>query len=314
MNPADQLPVCRRISANALTMSSESTIQARGPIVLLGADGMLGASWKASLGRDASATLLTPGLDDCDFTRPETIDHIVRPGISLVINAAAYTDVDGAETHEELATLINGAAVGHLAARCRDVGATLVHYSTDYVFNGSATSPYLVDQPRDPINAYGRSKAAGEVMLEESGAEYLLLRTSWLYAAHGKNFVRTIAAASAVRPTLRVVNDQRGRPTSADQLVETTRRLLAASQRGVFHACDADECTWFEFATAIAAHVNPDCCVEPCSSDEYPRPAKRPHYSVLDLTKTTTAIGPVTSWRDALASTLERITREKSAA
>ena len=225
-----------------------------------------------------------------------------------------HTDVDGAETDESTATLINGHAVGALAARCREIGATLVQYSTDYVFNGRASEPYPVDCFRDPVNAYGRSKAVGEELLEQSGADFLLIRTSWLYAAHGKNFVRTIARACLERPSLRVVNDQRGRPTSADQLVNITERLLAAGKRGVFHGCDDGECTWFEFAQSIVNRINPECQVEPCKSDEFPRPAARPAYSVLDLSKTTAAIGPITQWRDALGETLEIVARERTAA
>lgn len=316
--PADEIDRSRieppTYQTLAPLMTTHSTIPMTGDVLLLGAGGMLGACWRRSLDAAPAGRLLTPDRNECDLTRPETIDQCVRPGIELVINAAAYTDVDGAETEEELATLVNGHAVGRLAARCRDIGATLVHYSTDYVFNGQADSPYPVDGPRDPVNAYGRSKAVGEALIEDSGADVLLIRTSWLYAAHGKNFVRTIAGACRQRPSLRVVNDQLGRPSSADQLVSTTRRLLAAKQRGVFHGCDDGECTWFDFAKAIAARMNPECVVEPCASDEFPRPARRPAYSVLDLSPTIDAIGPITHWRDALAATLDRLAQEPTAA
>lgn len=275
---------------------------------------MLGSCWRRSLEQSEDAPPRTPSLAECDFTRPETFAAAIGDDVGLVINAAAYTDVDGAESDEATATRTNGDGVGALAERCREVGATLVHYSTDYVFDGAATEPYRVDEPRCPINAYGRSKAVGEERLEQSGADYLLIRTSWLYAPHGKNFVRTIARACLERPSLRVVDDQRGRPTSAEQLVSTTRRLLAAERRGVFHACDDGECTWFEFARAIVERINPECAVDPCSSAEFPRPAKRPAYSVLDLSKTIEAIGPLLHWRDALRATLDVIARERTAA
>lgn len=286
---------------------------ARGPVLLLGGHGMLGQCWRRRL--DAlGIKAFTPQSGECDFLDPDAFRSRIDRDLSLVINAAAYTDVDGAESDEALATEINGAAVGRLANACRDAGVPLVHYSTDYVFRGDAASPYLTDTPRDPINAYGRSKAAGEEAIERSGVDALVIRTSWLYAPHGANFVRTIAKACAERDSLRVVNDQRGRPTSAPHLVDTTVRLLNAGARGVFHGCDDGECTWHEFATAIAHQVNPSCRVDPCTSEEFPRPAARPQYSVLDLSKTLDAIGPLTHWRDALAETLDQLTGERSAA
>ena len=151
-----------------------------------------------------------------------------------------------------------------------------MHYSTDYVFPGDASAPYAVDAPRAPIGAYGRSKLLGEQRSSRSAAEWLCLRTSWLYAPWGKNFVLTIAGLARERQSLRVVNDQRGRPTCCETLAWITERLLDAGERGMRHACDGGECTWFDLATDIAARVNPSCVVEPCATSEYPRPARRP--------------------------------------
>lgn len=282
-------------------------------VVVLGASGMLGTSWRhaaAGMGDDSIRFL---DRSACDVGSAASIEQALSDDVDFVVNCTAYTNVDGAEANEEEATAINGHAVGRLAERCRVIGATLVHYSTDYVFNGEATTPYRVDQAREPLNAYGRSKAVGEELIEASGVDFLIIRTSWLYAAHGANFVRTIARASMERDRLRVVDDQRGRPTSADQLVDITRRLLAAGARGIYHGCDDGECTWFEFARAIAARMNPACVVEPCTSEEYPRPAKRPRYSVLDLEPTKRVIGFIEPWQAALERVLTKLQMEMRA-
>jgi len=279
--------------------------------VLIAPSGMLGRCWAAAL--EADGVPFT-GLDHpgFDLTDPGHLERVPE-GARLVINCAAYTDVDGAERDEAAAAELNGAAVGRLADRCKDVGALLLHYSTDYVFDGRASTPYTPDHPRRPRSAYGRTKLAGERALEGSGAEFLCLRTSWLYASHGKNFVRTIAGLAAEQPVLRVVADQRGRPTSAAGLVGISRALLSAGARGFYHATDAGECTWHELAEAVAERVNPECRVDPCTTDEFPRDAERPAYSVLDLSGAETLAGPLTHWRDALAEVLEQILSEGDA-
>jgi dTDP-4-dehydrorhamnose reductase len=226
-----------------------------------------------------------------------------------VINCAAYTNVDLAESEEGAATRINGDAVRILAARCAEIGATLVHFSTDYVFDGRASHSYATDHHRDPLGAYGRSKAAGERSLEESECDWLCLRTSWLYAPWGTNFLRTIARLAKERDSLKVVNDQRGRPTHCDSLAWITEAMLAHGARGMHHACDGGECTWFDFATAIAARVNPACRVDPCSTSEFPRPAPRPLYSVLDLSTTEATIGQIPDWKTPLRLALDRMER-----
>ena len=247
---------------------------------------------------------------DFDITDPASIRKHVTPDIDIVINCCAYTDVDGAEEHEDEATAVNGTGVGDLAVACKDANALLVHYSTDYVFSGNATEPYAVDAPIQPINAYGRSKAIGEQGIRDSGCEHLILRTSWLYAPWGKNFVNTIANAAKKRDALKVVDDQRGRPTSCEHLASLSMKLIEAKARGTFHLTDGGECTWYDFAKRIAAHANPDCQVNPCTSDEYPTPAKRPGYSVLDLSKTEAITGPMPSWQDNLKQTLKAFSHE----
>lgn len=275
-------------------------------VLVIGAGGMLGRAWMqllAARGLEARAADL-PTLDLADDA--SVAAHVV-PGLRAVINCAAYTDVDGAEADEATATAINGDAVARLVARCDAVGAPLVHYSTDYVFDGHASAPYATDRPCDPLNAYGRGKRVGEVALLASSGPHLLIRTSWLYAPWGKNFVVTIAQLARSRPELKVVDDQRGRPTSAEHLAWLSLELLERGQRGTFHGTDGGECTWFDFASAIAAAVAPECVVKPCSSAEFPRSAARPAYSVLDLSRTEAVLGPMPDWRDNLAAVLERL-------
>ena len=231
----------------------------------------------------------------------------ILPGTDTVINCAAWTNVDAAEAHEAEATEVNGQAVGKLAAHCRAIGAVLVHYSTDYVFAGRASAPYPVDYPRAPLNAYGRSKAQGEVLLEQSGCEYLLLRTSWVYAPWGKNFVRTITGLARQRPSLRVVHDQLGRPSSAEQIARVSSALLSSGARGIYHVSDDGECSWFEFASAAISGLGLSCTVQPCSSAEFPSPAVRPSYSVLDVSKTVARVGALVHWRDSLNDVLARL-------
>lgn len=277
-------------------------------MLVIGAHGMLGHA-VVSLLLNRGIVADTPPLATLDLAKDDTIALGVGPRRRLVINCAAYTDVDGAEASEELATKINGQGVGVLAAACKKAGALLVAYSTDYVFNGVATSPYRTDQALDPLNAYGRSKAVGERALAASGANYLNIRTSWLYAPWAKNFVRTIAGAAKTRPVLRVVNDQRGRPTSAEHLAAASLKLIEAGASGTHHVTDGGECTWFEFASEIVklTGLAGQCKVEPCTTAEFPRPAKRPAYSVLDLSKTEAILGPMPHWTENLADVMSRL-------
>lgn len=274
-------------------------------LLVIGADGMLGRCWTellSSRGIDHVATMRA----DLDITDRTAVNRFVTPGTRWVVNCAAYTLVDAAEEHEELATEVNGHAVGRLADRCKAVGAKLLHYSTDYVFDGTSTKPYATDHERSPINAYGRSKALGEELIERSGVHHLLVRSSWLYAPWGKNFVLTIRDLARARSTLRVVNDQRGRPTDSRRLAEVSLALADKGSRGIFHVTDSGECTWFDLAALVASVANPDCRIEPCTSEEFPRPAPRPAYSVLDITETEKIVGRLLPWeervRDVLSS------------
>ncbi len=275
------------------------------PILVLGATGMLGRAMTQAL-RARGLAHTVASRAEIDLSRFETLAAVAE-GTAVVINCSGWTNVDAAEAQEAEATRVNGQGVGKLAERCKQLGAVLVHYSTDYVFPGQASAPYPVDHARAPLNAYGRSKAVGESLLEQSGAEHLLIRTSWVYAPWGKNFVRTILGLARKRPSLRVVDDQLGRPSSAEQLADVSLRLLAAGGRGTFHASDAGQCTWFELASAAVASAGLDCRVEPCASSEYPSPARRPSYSVLDLGRTEALVGPCRSWQECLDDVVPRV-------
>ena len=282
------------------------------PVLLIGSDGMLGTAWCEVL--DAMGVIYRcPTLQDFDLTDEQSIQRTVTDDIKLVINCAAYTAVDKAEEQEELATQINGEGVGNLAERCKKVGAKLLHYSTDYVFPGNADVPYLPLAKREPCNAYGRSKAVGEKLIEQTGCNYLILRTSWLYAPWANNFVITIAKLAKDRDELQVVNDQFGRPTSAQHLAGSSAEMINVGASGVHHLTDGGQCSWFEFATEIVKLTQANCIVKPCGSEQYPRPAVRPAYSVLDLTSTEKAIGDMPHWKENLASVIQQIQKQENA-
>jgi dTDP-4-dehydrorhamnose reductase len=274
--------------------------------LLIGAGGMLARALRGTLEKQGHAVI---GLDlpDFDLTQEAQVRGAVSPGYDAVLNSSAYTNVDAAESDEPRATLINGQGVSFLAKACAEHGIPLVHYSTDYVFAGNASAPYRVDEPLVPIGAYGRSKAAGELAIRGAGGPHLILRTSWLYAPWANNFVRTIYKASGAQPSLRVVNDQRGRPTSAEHLARATSALLEKQARGTLHVTDGGECTWFDFATEIVRLSGHNCTVNPCTAAEFARPAPRPAYSVLDLGPTEALLGPMPPWQENLRDVMARL-------
>jgi dTDP-4-dehydrorhamnose reductase len=285
---------------------SHDSVQMR--VLLLGAHGMLGRAWTQLLVAE-SIEHEAHDRDTLDMLDPHAVAAALdRYAPTHVVNAAAWTDVDGAEASEPEADELNAAAVGVLGLLCADRDIELVHYSTDYVFGGNATAPYPVDGLRAPLNAYGRTKARGEEAIIESGCTHLIVRTSWLYAPWAKNFVLSIARLAAERDTLSVVDDQRGRPTSSTELARNTLGLLRAGETGLAHLTDDGECTWYEFATEIAKLTNSGCDVQPCTSDAFPRPAKRPAYSVLDISRSRTILASVgvtiADWRESVRAAL----------
>lgn len=274
-------------------------------ILLISPDGMLGRAF-VEIFETKKVAFDGATYPAFDITSDSSVAEHVREEHRLVINCSAYTDVDGAETHEAACRAVNGTGVGRLAARCRSVGATLVHFSTDYVFDGAAASPYRTDHPYGALGVYGRTKAEGEQAIRASGVDHLIVRTSWLYAPWAKNFVLTMADLCRSRDSLRVVDDQRGRPTSAQHLAATTLALVERGARDIAHVTDGGECSWFELARHVVSRVRPECRVDPCTTAEFPRPAKRPAYSVLDLSETEGRLGPMPPWQDQVDAVLER--------
>jgi dTDP-4-dehydrorhamnose reductase len=252
--------------------------------LLFGAGGMLGHALRIVFPR---AVFLAH--EDVDITDPDEVQKIIRHhDPDTVINAAAYTDVDGCEDNRDYAFAVNGEAPGIIAAACAEVDATLLHYSTDYVFDGTRME-YREDDRPNPVNVYGQSKLRGESMIRKNTKDYRIIRTSWLYGSHGKNFVDTILTLSKQMPVVRVVDDQRGKPTYAADLAQMTPEILSCSP-GIYHITNEGVCSWYEFAQAFIPNA------VPCSTDEFPRKAKRPAFSVLVNTRTPL----LRHWRDAL--------------
>ncbi|MDB4987315.1 MAG: dTDP-4-dehydrorhamnose reductase [Myxococcaceae bacterium] len=274
--------------------------------VIIGGRGMLGRALSELFTREKRPFRVLD-LPDFDVTKRDHIEALWSGHVTALLNCAAYTNVDTAEKDEAAATKLNGEAVALLAETSAKHDVPLVHYSTDYVFAGDAKTPYRVDQPHAPLNAYGRSKAVGERALWDAKGPHLLLRTSWLYAPWANNFVRTIFKASRERESLKVVADQLGRPTSAEHLAQATLALLDKSARGTLHVTDGGQCTWHEFAAEIVRIAGHAARVDPCTTEEFPRPAKRPAYSVLDLAPTEALLGPMPRWQDSLADVMARL-------
>lgn len=304
-------------------------------ILLLGSNGQLGRTFIEQGALNGLGTLICASRDGqrfdgaaveiADLARPDTLATLLdRVKPQVIINAAAYTAVDRAESEESLAHSINGEAVGQLGEWARRHEALVIHYSTDYVFDGSATQPYAIDSITSPLGAYGRSKLAGEQALRASGAHYFIFRTAWVYAAKGQNFLRTMLRLGAERDTLKVVADQHGTPTPTRVIVDNTiialRHWLAATRlgraelEGTYHLVTRGETSWHGFATAIfelaqaLGVLGRQPLVEAITTAEFPTLAMRPAYSVLDPTcfqERFAVTLPV--WRDGLMAVMHEL-------
>ncbi len=271
-------------------------------LILLGAKGMFGSD-AAPVFREAGYEVLGADLPEVDITRPPSLaDFLDAHPCDLVLNAAAYTDVDGAEDHSEQAFVVNALGAGVVAEACLGRGLVLVHISTDYVFPGEREAGYGPSEPPGPpVNAYGASKLAGEEAIRAAlpRDSFLICRTQWLYGRHGKNFVDTIRGLAASRASLSVVNDQWGVPTHTRELARQIAALVAAGARGVAHTVGGGgPITWFTFAREIVTLAGLHCEVLPCSSEAFPRPAKRPRYAWLKNDNVPGVV--IGSWREAL--------------
>jgi dTDP-4-dehydrorhamnose reductase len=271
--------------------------------LITGCNGQLGRGLQATA--PEGVTLVCVGSAELDLSQPDLIAPFVasvRPDV--IINAAAYTAVDKAESDADRAMAVNGTAVGALADAARSVGARFVHVSTDFVFDGTAGTPYAPDAPTSPLGVYGETKLAGETL---AGEDALIVRTAWVYAPVGGNFVHTMLRLMKERPEIRVVADQIGTPSYAPALAAAIWKLIDVGATGIHHYTDSGAASWYDFAVAIyeegraAGLLDKDVSILPIATADYPTPARRPSYSVLDKGKTFAALGgPGPHWRTHL--------------
>lgn len=275
-------------------------------ILLTGATGQVGWELRKTLAPLGEVRVFDRfGLDLADAPVLVATVRALQPDV--VVNAAAYTAVDKAEAERDLAFAVNATAPRVLAEEARRIGALLVHYSTDYVFDGEKADPYVEEDATRPINAYGASKLAGEQAILASGCRHLILRTSWVYGPRGKNFYLTMLRLARERPELKVVDDQVGAPTSSLEIARATATLLAKGSQGLYHMSAAGETTWCGFARAILERAGSATPVVAIRTAEYPTPAKRPRNSRLDCSKLRAEHGvSLARWDEALAEVAAR--------
>ena len=284
-------------------------------VLVTGAGGQLGRSLRVAccgscdyLFTDVVDSPETLALDITDVAAVR--DFVVQNGVDVIVNCAAYTDVNKAETDVEKCALINAEAPGILASVMKERDGLLLHVSTDYVFDGKALTPYNEDAQCAPESVYGSTKFQGEQAIISSGCRYVIVRTSWLYSEYGRNFVKTMLDLTASKPELRVVSDQIGTPTYALDLADLICTILSSEgKEGIYHYSNEGNCSWYEFAKTIAELSGHDkCVVNPCTTEEYPTPAKRPAYSVLDKSKVKETFGiEVPHWSESLKKCLKNL-------
>jgi dTDP-4-dehydrorhamnose reductase len=252
-------------------------------VLLFGASGQVGRELALTLGDDVRVELLTRDRAQSDFADLQAVrDAVIESHPHTVINAAAYTAVDQAEANAERAMTINGAAPAAIAEACRQIDARLIHYSTDYVFDGAKRVPYVEDDPVAPLNVYGQTKLKGDRGIVASGTRHVILRVGWVYSPFGKNFFLNILRRARAGTPLRIVHDQIGVPTSADSIAALTAQLLHRPDlNGLYHYAPAGQCSWFDFAQRIVERAEINAQITSIPTAEYPTPAKRPPYSVL---------------------------------
>ena len=284
-------------------------------ILITGANGQLGRSLQR-LGCVSPHNYICTDVAELDITDAGAVLRAVREqGIDVIVNCAAYTDVEKAEEDEARADLLNHKAAGNLAAAAKETGATLFHVSTDYVFDGTAHTPYTEDGTPSPLGAYGRTKLAGERAVMASGCRYLIFRTAWLYSEYGNNFLKTMLRLTAEKERLNVVFDQAGTPTYAGDLAMTIFSIVEggyfAGNEGLYHFSNEGVASWYDFAAEIAAAAGHDKCrIRPCRTAEFPTKAARPAYSVLDKSKIKETFGlEIPHWRESMLYCLKNMLR-----
>ncbi len=284
-------------------------------IIVSGKNGQLGNALHFLTAADSVNEYVFLDRNELDLSQPSSIEKVFeqyKP--SWFINCAAYTAVDKAETDQENAYAINAEAVGAIARLCKVNDTKLVHVSTDYVFNGNGTSPYRVDEKTEPINYYGYTKWLGENLALNNNPASVIIRTSWVYSDHGHNFVKTMLRLMKDRPELKVVSDQVGCPTYAYDLAAAIIKVIESTESGnehygIYHFSNGGAISWHEFASAIRDEAGLNCSVEPIPTSDYPTPAKRPNYSVMDTQKIQDDFGiQIKPWKDSLKDCLGKLT------
>jgi dTDP-4-dehydrorhamnose reductase len=274
-------------------------------VTVFGASGLLGRALVQKLTAEQVTALSSKDADLRDATGVERVVRAARP--ECIVLCAAYTDVDGCESNRDLAFSVNRDGALNVARAARDAASRLIFLSTDYVFDGGKRSPYEVVDPRNPINVYGQTKAQAEERLLEVMPDAVIVRTSWLFGPGGKCFPATILRLAASRPELAVVNDQRGSPTLTTDLASALLLLGKKDPRGIVHVTNSGDCTWYEFANEIIGTAGLDNHVRPVSTTEFPRPARRPAYSVLSPASRIECGIEMPTWQDALRRYLAEV-------
>lgn len=269
-------------------------------VVLFGAGGMLGHDLRRTRPEGVELGLFTRA--DLDITDHGSVHRVIRAAQpNVIINAAAYTKVDDAESEADIAFAVNGTAAGAIGQAARDAGSVVVHFSTDYVFDGEAGRPYREDDPPNPLSVYGRSKLEGEMRLRDSGAAYLVIRTQWLFGAHGRSFPRTMWERAAHSQRTIVVADQTGRPTYTNDLAIAVWRLVHLGARDTLHIANEGTATWHDVARRVFSATGATALLAPCTTADYPTRARRPVAAVLDTSRFEQATGEaLPRWEDAL--------------
>ena len=285
-------------------------------VLITGANGQLGNEMRR-LGAVSPNEYLFTDVAELDITDKAAVAEFVkRNNVEIIVNCAAYTNVDKAEDDEATAELINATAVRNLAEAVKAVDGTLFHVSTDYVFGSEGNTPRTEDMPTNPLGVYGKTKLHGEQAIAEVGAKAIIIRTAWLYSEFGNNFLKTMLRLTAEKESLNVVFDQVGSPTYAGDLALAIFSIIEggvyAGNEGVYHFSNEGVCSWYDFATEIAAAAGHECVVMPCHSNEFPSKVTRPPFSVLDKTKIKTTFGiEIPHWRDSMLYCLQRLAKQQ---
>lgn len=280
-------------------------------VLLTGANGQLGRALHSLLGKDAKYQVVYTDVDTLDLTDADAVDNLIGGhGFNYVVNCAAYTDVNRAETDEMTCRRVNADAVANIAKSSHKHDAKLIHVSTDYVFNGEQFHPYVETDEPDPQSAYGRTKLAGETLLSSFAPDGIIIRTAWLYSENGNNFLKTMLRLGNEKHEISVVSDQIGTPTYTTDLAIAIKAILDADEwhSGIYHFSNEGVASWYDFATAIMKIAKLECKVNPISTKDYPTPAKRPFYSVLDKTLIKDTYGiEIPHWEKSLLQCINNI-------